>query len=313
MTKKRIKRYGTILVRPPWSWDQSKTFFSDTQIQALPLYERSDEDSIILVHATAEFLDRAVDSLHHWGFAYSTTLPWLVLLEKLERVKRSTHAETHFWVIGQRGYTQVPINTIGTFTPLPNPDYPDPNEEMLYRLAEDRFPPPYLEVFAEQNRPGWDVWGDPHKVKDPIQLIARYGIDYWSEIEIQRGMAEIRETWQTHVRARWIIGDIINTLAKRFYPEVSYTTLCQMAAPQIPLDGRTTLSEYCRIAKMFPPSSRDYTKSYNSYKKEYQRVMNEMYGNWKTRRVRERSASDEVGKWIDERFGFVDKHSGTKP
>jgi len=181
------KRYGVILADPPWQYGQrganSPRFRGTTDrhyatmptdaIAALPVGEYAADDSILLLWATWPFLADALRVIEAWGFHFTTGLPWVKathLVCDADGVGFTPRKGVGYWFRGctepllmaKRGspvrYT-VPFDGI-----LADRTRHSEKPVEIYDMAES-WDGPYLELFARDEREGWDSVGD--QLPDP--------------------------------------------------------------------------------------------------------------------------------------------------
>ena len=67
--------------------------------------------------------------------------------------------QTEYLLLGVRGKAPIRFRGQGSWLYAPVQAHSHKPEE-AYAVIERCSPGPYLELFARQRRPGWDVWGD---------------------------------------------------------------------------------------------------------------------------------------------------------
>ena len=195
-----IDRYSVILADPPWQYNNSGISgaasrhypcMSDTEICALPVTERAATDSLLLLWATWPKLDIALEVIQSWGFRYKTGFPWIKLrdvptIDLFGNLALYPAPGQGWWI---RGVTEALLIAVrGDMQPPAIP--PDgiltdegPNGIISLRFRHSKkpanvyeyaelFPGPYLELFARETRPGWNVWGN--EVCSDIELRVMY-------------------------------------------------------------------------------------------------------------------------------------------
>jgi N6-adenosine-specific RNA methylase IME4 len=129
------------------------------ELMLLPVSSVAAADSVMFLWATAPHLANAIALMAHWGFAYKSRCVWV-----------KDKAGTGYWfrdlaeelLVGTRGRIPAPAqgDQYGGAIEAPvgrhsvKPVY-------LHEMIEDLFPNlPKLEMFARQQRDGWDCWGN---------------------------------------------------------------------------------------------------------------------------------------------------------
>ncbi len=166
--------YGSILADPPWTfrnWGRDVgrrsaashyPVMSLEDIKALDVARLAAPDAALYMWATMPLLDAALDVGAAWGFAYKTcAFTWV------KTTKRGAwHFGMGYWTRANaelcllftrgkpsrndRGVPQLMVEQIGRHSAKPDETY-----RRIMRLTDG----PYLELFARNHPPGWDVWG----------------------------------------------------------------------------------------------------------------------------------------------------------
>lgn len=185
-----MKQYRLILADPPWQYKDQGTRLSpayegkqrksgkryDTmtlaEICALGDWIRTiaADDAILLLWSTHPIKEtHPWPVMKAWGFRYSTAIPWVKARWDVKKGRyiintagghavRSCSEEILVCVKGKLsnlgGSKGIPGVII---SPFRGPSVKPPEQ---YEIAERIVPTgPYLELFARQQRPGWDGWG----------------------------------------------------------------------------------------------------------------------------------------------------------
>ena len=91
-----------------------------------------------------------------WVFSYRSCLTWIRPRYGLGRYLRN---QTEHLLLGIRGKAPIRFRGQGSWLYAPVQEHSHKSEEQ-YAVIERCSPGPYLELFARQRRPGWDVWGN---------------------------------------------------------------------------------------------------------------------------------------------------------
>jgi N6-adenosine-specific RNA methylase IME4 len=169
-------KYRLILADPPWRYANRgvngaaenalatlSTTMAPVQIKALPVKALTARDAVLVLWATWPMLEVALRVIPAWGFRYKTGFPWIKLVGDPEEVRPSwgpgwwARGCSEAVLIGVRGRARPPEGDwLGLLSKrLKHSKKP----EDVYAYCES-FPGPYLELFAREKRPGWDVWGN---------------------------------------------------------------------------------------------------------------------------------------------------------
>ncbi len=177
-----MEPYQIIYADPPWRYDQKSlqgaaekhyATMSMEELCGLPVERIAAKDSLLFLWATFPQLPAALRLISAWGFKYKTVaFLWL----KKNRRADSWFFGLGFWTRGNaelcllatRGHPKRKAANIHQFIISPieaHSKKPDIVRDKIVALAGDV---PRIELFARQETPGWDVWGN--EVANSIQL-----------------------------------------------------------------------------------------------------------------------------------------------
>ena len=172
-----MKKYSVILADPPWAfraWSNKGKGRSAEQhyptmrledIKALPVADLAAEDCVLFLWATFPMLKEALAVVEAWGFVYKTVaFTW---------VKENRKSPGLFWGLGYWTRANAEVCLLATrgspkrqsaavhqviLSPVEqHSKKPDAVRERIVTLMGDV---PRVELFARQQSPGWDVWGN---------------------------------------------------------------------------------------------------------------------------------------------------------
>lgn len=135
------------------------------ELMALPVSAIADTDCVLFLWATFPQLPEALRLIKAWGFSYRTVaFVWL----KTNRKARTWFYGLGFWTRGnaeiclfaKRGHPKRKSAGIHQLIVSPVEQHskkPDEARERIVALMGDL---PRIELFARQETPGWDVWGN---------------------------------------------------------------------------------------------------------------------------------------------------------
>lgn len=188
-------KYGAILADPPWTFQawyaggwrtrEDGTRYhsaaspraarydtmSTEDIAAMPVGEIAADDCVLFLWGCWPMLPQALQVIEGWGFNYkSCGFVWTKAnVRQIDMFRDDadpdmllgywTRANTEFCLIGTRGKPKRQAADVRQAIIAPRREHsrkPDGIHERIERLVAG----PYLELFARQQRPGWDVWGN---------------------------------------------------------------------------------------------------------------------------------------------------------
>lgn len=175
-------KYGAILIDPPWSFkawsgdalpsrvaDAHYQTMTMADIAALPIAENAAEDCALFCWICWPTLPDALEIIKGWGFTYKTCgFNWikgnsLPLFPDDFKDKMGlgywTRANSEVCLLATRGKPKRKNADVRQVIQSPLREHsrkPDDQYARIERLVDG----PYLEMFARQRYPGWDVWGN---------------------------------------------------------------------------------------------------------------------------------------------------------
>lgn len=173
------KKYKVIYADPAWTF---KTFsekgkekksaenhygcMTIDDIKALPVQDIADEDCTLLIWVTMPLLQEGLETIKAWGFEYKTCgFTW---------AKRNKKASGFFMGLGYWTRANAELCLLATKgKPQRKEDGKDVPQLITSRIREHSRKPeqmygrierlvegPYIELFARDQREGWDCWGN---------------------------------------------------------------------------------------------------------------------------------------------------------
>lgn len=169
-----MRKYSVIYADPPWQYhnkpqgkgpeDHYQTMPIE-DICALPVKELADKDCALFMWVTLPFLRDCFKVIDTWGFKYKTVaFVWI----KQNRVNDGifwgmgmwTRSNAEICILAVKGNPkrtaanihQVIISHVQEHSRKPN--------EARLRIEALMGDVPRIELFARENPPGWDVWGN---------------------------------------------------------------------------------------------------------------------------------------------------------
>lgn len=159
-------KHHVIVIDPPWRYDtraenrdvRGTVDYPDMSIEeicALPIAKLAEDDCILWLWTTNAFMRDAYRCLDAWGFAEKTILTWDK--EKIG-VGHWLRNVTEHCIVAVRGRPTVQLTNQSTIIRAPRREHSRKPDE-FYALVEGLCPGSKVEVFARQERKGWNAWG----------------------------------------------------------------------------------------------------------------------------------------------------------
>lgn len=184
------KSYGAILADPPWRFTNRTGKMAPEhrrlsryrtltlqEIKSMPVSLVAADSCHLYLWVPNALMPEGLQVMNAWGFQYKTNLIWHKIRKDGGPDGRGVgfyfRNTTEMILFGIRGKlrTLAPGRTqVNTIKSQKREHSRKPDE--LYDIVESCSPPPYLELFARGQRPGWDQWGN--EVEDYSPTWATY-------------------------------------------------------------------------------------------------------------------------------------------
>ena len=169
-----IQKYQVIYADPPWDYQQcrlsgsAKKHYPTMRIEelcALPVADIADRDCALFLWATFPQLPEALRLIQAWGFVYKTVaFVWL----KQNRKALTWFYGLGFWtrsnaeicLLATKGHPKRQSAGIHQLVISPVERHSKKPDEVREKIVELMGDVPRIELFARQQTPGWDVWGN---------------------------------------------------------------------------------------------------------------------------------------------------------
>lgn len=186
-------KFGTILIDPPWPYDQSSgrggvdhqyVTPSEEWLRGLPLRAVAASDCALLCWATWPKIELAVDCIRTWGFKVKTGMPWVKMTRRGVIQMGCGHhvrAASEMLLLAVRGDVSPPppsLRPLGVLFCGRSGHSRKPDTQ--YEIAEN-YPGPYIEVFARPQdglfgpRPNWVLVGQAVDDRDAVDVLLELG------------------------------------------------------------------------------------------------------------------------------------------
>jgi N6-adenosine-specific RNA methylase IME4 len=170
----RESSYGLILADPPWRFvthserGQTKAApyarMSRFDLLTLPVWRLAAPNCALAMWATQAQLPQAIETMKRWGFDYKTAGAWA----KQSKTGAAWAFGTGYWLrstaefflLGAYGRPDIRSRSERNLIVAPVREH-SRKPEALHEALERMFPAVRkLEMFAREQREGWDSWGD---------------------------------------------------------------------------------------------------------------------------------------------------------
>ncbi len=162
-------KYHVIYADPPWRYDFAVSPTREIENQyptmeleeicALPVKDLGTPDSVLFLWATNPKLLEAIKVIEDWGYNYRTNMVWIKDKIGMGYYARQRH---ELLLIATRGELPVPepANRPDSVIISPRTEH-SKKPERVYEIIETMYPEyRKIELFARNERTGWDVWGN---------------------------------------------------------------------------------------------------------------------------------------------------------
>ena len=176
------KLYKTIYIDPPWpergggkikrGADKHYSLMSLSEIKALPIQDLVHPDGCHLyLWVTNNYLQAGLDCIKEWGFEYKTCITWMKDRQGLGQYYRGMTEHCLFATTPNKLPYKLTDNgkrcqgVTGFYEPKTiHSRKPETMRKMIELVSYE----PRIEIFARQQFPGWDSWGNevPTELED---------------------------------------------------------------------------------------------------------------------------------------------------
>lgn len=170
------KKYQIIYADPPWEYDSGRClaqtsllsggdsetypYMSIDALKKLPVNKITDKDCLLFMWTTGPKLNIAFDIGDAWGFNYSTV--GFVWEKEAVNPGYYTMSSTEICLIFKKGKIPQPrgARNIKQFLSEHRQKHSQKPKTIQNRIVEMFPTQSKIELFARQETPGWDVWGN---------------------------------------------------------------------------------------------------------------------------------------------------------
>lgn len=164
-----FQKYGAILADPPWdfkAWSAKGTGRSAQQhydtlplskLTSLPILNVAAKDCALFLWVVDSHLDQGIELMKQWGFVYKTIA--FIWVKPSIGMGKWTRKMAEVCLLGTAGKPHRLSAAVQQVVHAPRREHSRKPDE-IYPRIEALVGGPYLEMFARQQWPGWDTWGD---------------------------------------------------------------------------------------------------------------------------------------------------------
>ena len=168
------KKYSIIYADPPWRYDMKKgqgvaenhySTMGIKEICCLPVQENCAKDCARFLWVTFPQLPEAFKVIKAWGFCYKTVAFVWIKQNKSGRgyffgLGYWTRSNAEICLLAVRGKPKRVSKKVFQLIVSPLQEHSRKPAEARERIVELMGNLPRIELFARQQSPGWDVWGN---------------------------------------------------------------------------------------------------------------------------------------------------------
>lgn len=167
------KKYSIIYADPPWKYNNKlrtvETHYNTMcidDIKLLPVQSICEDNCVLFLWVTFPLLQEGLDVIKSWGFEYKTVgFTWVKLNKRKSTyfvgVGSYTRSNTELCLLATKGKSLKRIShSVSQVVDTKIREHsrkPDVIRTNIVELFGDL---PRIELFARQEFPGWDVWGN---------------------------------------------------------------------------------------------------------------------------------------------------------
>lgn len=185
-------RYGTVLVDPPWRFDNRTGKVAPEhkrlaryrtlkmgEIFGLPIGDLTEDKSHCYLWVPNAMIKSGLSALEAWGFEYKTFIVWYKIRKDGGPDGRGVgfyfRNVTEMLLLGVKGKlrTLAPGRTQTNIITSRKREHSRKPDE-AYGIIERCSPGPRLELFARHKMEDWDQWGDESPLSVPLPVLDDY-------------------------------------------------------------------------------------------------------------------------------------------
>lgn len=168
------KKYNIIYADTPWKYEKHRgrgvaeghyRTMGVQDICSLPVSSITEKDAVLFLWVTFPQMPEAFKVMEAWGFSYKTAAFTWVKQNKSGNgyffgMGHWTRSNAEICLLGVKGHPRRVSNKVPRLIVSPLGRHSEKSGEARRRIVELMGDIPRVELFARQETPGWDVWGD---------------------------------------------------------------------------------------------------------------------------------------------------------
>lgn len=181
------KKYNIVYADPPWRYQLNKgrgiaenhyPTMSIKEICALPINRITDKDAVLFLWITFPQLPEALKVMESWGFNYKTAAFVWVKQNKSGNgfffgLGHWTRSNAEICLLGIKGHPRRISNKVFQLIVSPRAEHSKKPEEVRTKIVELMGDLPRVELFARQETPGWDRWGNEVEISPHMRELEK--------------------------------------------------------------------------------------------------------------------------------------------
>ena len=180
-----VHRYGVIYADPPWSFRDKAAagqrgagfkypLMPDNEILALPVSNLAADNSALLMWCPSSRLDFGLEVIEAWGFRFKTiAFTWAKLTRNGHRwnfgMGHWTRNQVEHVLLGIKGKPKRADAGVRQLFEAPVREHSRKPAGIRGQIETLFGDVPRIELFAREQTPGWDAWGNQSKLFDSPQ------------------------------------------------------------------------------------------------------------------------------------------------
>lgn len=164
------QKYKLVYADPPWQYDNITTGRNNTsgaankyktmplsEICDLPIQDIINKEATLFLWITTPLLPNGFEVIDAWGFKYKTAIYWHKIMS--QGLGNWFRGQVEVLLVGVRGKLKPFHCQKANFLQTKIRKHSQKPQE-IYGLLESLDMNPKIELFAREQRQGWDAWGD---------------------------------------------------------------------------------------------------------------------------------------------------------